>query len=138
MDDATLARLICRELGRIPGWEYRRTGPKYAVDVVGIFYPSIQAYADRAVGVRVYDGDDPRVDARTRSVQLRFRGGKERLDGADVLANPALVMLTGLVRVDGISGIRRTSFALLGPDDNSREQRTDNYLVTLDNPEATS
>lgn len=138
MDDATLARIVCAHLGRIPGWEYRSSGPAYAKGVVGVFYPVIQEYADRAVGVRVYDGDDPLVDPRTRSVQLRFRGGKDRLDGADKLAHPAFVVLGGLVRVDGISGIRRTSFSLIGSDDNSREQRTDNYLITLDNPEASS
>lgn len=138
MDDATLTHIICAELGRIPGWEWRTSGPKYSDAVAGIFHGPIASYAARGVGVRVYDGDDPLIDPTTRSVQLRFRGQRGRPDGAEILANPAFVVLTGLTRLHGISGIRRISFSPLGEDDNQREQRTDNYLVTLDNLEASS
>ncbi len=138
MDDATLTAIIGRALGRIPGWEWRTTGGQFPAGVVGLFYGAIPSYAEQGVGIRVYDGEDPDVDARTRNVQLRFRGEEGRPDGADRLADPAHVVLSGLTRADGISGIRRTSFSPLGRDDSSREQRTDNYLVTLDNLEASS
>lgn len=138
MDDATLTRTICRALASIPGWVYRPSGPKYSDAEVGLWYGTIGADGEQAVGVRVYDGDDPRVDATTRSVQLRFRGRKNRRPGADLLAEPAFVILSGLVRFEGISGVSRISFSPLGADDNSRELRTDNYLFTLDNPEASS
>lgn len=138
MDDATLTVVIGQALGRVPGWEWRTTGGQFPPDVVGIFYGAIPAYADQGIGIRVYDGDDPDVDARTRNVQIRFRGEPDRPDGAERLADPAHVVLAGLTRVDGISGIRRTSFSPLGRDDSSREQRTDNYLIVLDNTEASS
>lgn len=135
MDDAELTIRIAEILGRIPGWEWRASGPKYNGQKVAIFYGPIDAEPDRAVGVRVYGGDDPRVDATTRLVQLRFRGDKKRRDGADVLAGPALAVLTGVERERGISSIIRQSFTDIGADGSSREQRTDNYLIVLDNQE---
>lgn len=137
MDDVTLTKVVCRILGRIPGWSWRETGPAYTDDEVAIFYGPLKPDPDRAVGVRVYDGTDT-AHLATRRVQLRFRGRPGELDGADRLAFPAFVLLDGLSRTGGISGARRMSLAPLGADTNGREERTDNYEITLDNLEASS
>lgn len=137
MDDSQLTVALAEILGAIEGWEWRVGGPKYDGQSVAIYYGPIDDSPDRAVGVRVYAGDD---DAQsylsTRRAQLRFRGEKNRRDGADVLAGEAFAALHGLSRVGGISGIRRISMSPLGADDNNRDQRTDNYEITLDNTEA--
>lgn len=137
MDDATLTVLICEMLAEIPGWEWRPNGPAYTPAEVGLFYGALGATPDRAVGVRVYAAsDDEREYLHWRRVQLRFRGEAHKRDGADALAAPAFASLQGLSRVGGISGIRRLSMAPAGADENGREERTDNYQITLDNQEA--
>jgi hypothetical protein len=139
VDDAQLTFTLCSILGRIPSWSWRPDGPGYTASEVGIFYGAIGATPDRAVGVRVYGTeDDPLADLYGRRAQLHFRGGKNQRDGADRMAGAAFVVLDGLSRVGGISGIRRISFGSLGADDNGREERTDNYRITLDNPEAST
>ena len=40
------------------------------------------------------------------------------------------------MRTGGINHIHRTSFGPLGADVNGREERSENYSVVLDNPEA--
>jgi len=40
--------------------------------------------------------------------------------------------------VGGISGVSRLSMAPAGADENGREERTENYLIILDNQEALS
>jgi hypothetical protein len=156
VDDATLTMRVCALLGLLPGWAWRPDGPAYETTSllpgndtlpgedalpgrpeVGVFYGQIADAPDQAIGVRVYsttDGDW----LHERRVQLMIRGARHRPDGADHLAAPAFAVLHGLARVSGISGIRRTSMAPLGADSNGREERTDNYIITLDNPEAFS
>jgi hypothetical protein len=133
VDDAALTERICELLAAIPGWDYRNF-PVYTAAETGIFYGAIGTAPDRAVGVRVYGGTDEAVTFRR--VQLRIRGKANRRDGADKLAEPARVALMGVSRWRGISGIQRESFTSLGADSNGREERTDNYLITLDNLEA--
>ena len=130
MDDAALTKLVCELLGTIPGWKWGVFG----ADDVGIFYGAIGSTPDRAIGARIYGGTDESVTFRR--LQLRIRGAAHRRDGADVLAEPARVVLMGVSRWRGISGIQRESFTSLGADSNGREERTDNYLITLDNLEA--
>lgn len=137
MDDPTLTATICGLLGAVPGWEWRPDGPAYQSTELGISYGSIPPNPDRGIGVRIYSADDAR-DLLTRRVQLRFRGTPGRPDGADNLASVAFAALNGLSRVGGISGISRISMAPLGADANGREERTDNYEVTLDNTGAQS
>lgn len=160
MDDVKLTQLICFILGTIPGWDWSSADPgtvktisdeftdtyfdelPYSLgdhvsdpaDVV-IFYGALGASPDRAVGVRVY-GTTDEPDLRWRRVQIRFRGERGRPDGADALATPAFEALHGLSRLAGISGISRQSMSPAGADDNRREERTENYLVLLDNDEA--
>lgn len=133
-DDEVTVRL-CEILGRVPGWVWRPAGPAYTAGQVAIFYGPIATNPDRAVGVRVYGGTD-RDELHERRVQLRFRGARGVVDGADKLAAIAFAVLDGLPRVGGLNGIRRESMAPLGADTNDRAERTDNYLVVLDNVEA--
>lgn len=137
MDDSTLTQRILFELGEISEWEWRPDGPDYTDDEVALFYGAIDTTPDRAVGVRVYGGtDDPVAVLKVRRVQIRTRGEIGRRDGADVLADAAFTRLQKLSRVGGILGIRRESMTPLGADINGREERSDNYAVTVDNVEA--
>lgn len=139
MDDDALVYRLGEILGRIPRWVWDPEATSFSAEVVPIFYGRIDDEPDRAVGIRVYATEDqfPQTLAERR-VQLRFRGGRGDPRGANKLASPAFAMLQGLSRVGGISDARRLSMAPLGADANGREERTDNYLITLDNLEATS
>lgn len=139
MDDDALVYRLGEILGRIPGWVWDPDAPSFTDDVVPIFYGRIDDQPDRAVGIRVYGTEDLLTESLAeRRVQLRFRGGRGDPRGANKLASPSFAMLQGLSRVGGISDARRLSMAPLGADANGREERTDNYLITLDNLEATS
>jgi hypothetical protein len=139
VDDATLTRVLCSILGRVPTWHWRPDGPAYARTETGIFYGAIDSTPDVAIGVRVYGSlDAPISHQYGRRAQLRFRGRKNRRDDADRMAGIAFNVLDGLSRVGGISGIHRFSFGPSATDDNGREERTDNYSIILDNPEAST
>ncbi|WP_295035400.1 minor capsid protein [uncultured Microbacterium sp.] len=140
MDDSTLTKLILSVLSEIPDWEWHDDDETpYADGETGLFYGAIGPTPDRAVGARVYGGtDDPETGLKIRRVQLRTRGEPGRKDGADVLADAAFARLKKLSRVGGILGIRRESMTPLGADTNGREERSDNYAVTVDNVEATA
>lgn len=138
MDDVTLTKYICAALGDIDGWSWAETG-NYSAGVVGVFYGAIGPSPDKACGVRVYAATDNDIEhTHWRRVQLRLRGAKRRPDGADELAGQALDVLPRLSRVGGISGVSRLSMAPAGADENGREERTENYLIILDNQEALS
>lgn len=136
MDDAALTDRICELLGRVPGWTWNPDpeAPDYPAEVVGIRYGATQPTPDRTIGVRVYSSTDD--DIHVRRVQLRLRGAPLDPAGADTLAGVAFTVLHGLSRAGGISDIRRISFGPLGPDDKGREERSENYQIILDNPEA--
>ena len=136
MDDRTLTMRLCEILARLPGWR----GPlreDHAGASVSVFYGAIEGTPDQAVGVRVYgevvSGDDQRV---RRRAQLRVRGARNAPDGADNIAGLAHAVLNGLSRQGGINSIIRQSFSPSGADANGREERTENYLIILDNQEA--
>ncbi|CAN7241974.1 minor capsid protein [Microbacterium sp. LjRoot45] len=130
MSDHELTELLCQALGSIPGWQY----PAVKTSPVGVFYGAIGTAPDQAVGVRVYGVADTRVSGvRGRRVQLRLRGRKGVRRGADELELPATAVLEGLSRVGGISGITHLSMAPMGADNDAREERTDNYIITFDN-----
>ena len=136
MTDAELTVAICEMLGELPGWSWSTTAA-YPADRVGVFYGPIPDSPDRAVGVRVYGGtDNPEVYGPKRSVQLHIRGARNHPDSADQLAGLAFLLLQGRMRTGGINHIHRTSFGPLGADVNGREERSENYSVVLDNPEA--
>lgn len=136
MTDEELTIALCEILGSLPAWSWRAVG-SYTADETAIFYGAIAAEPDRAIGVRVYMATD-RDELAERRAQLRFRGPTGAPSGADNLAALAFAALDGLSRVGGISGMRRESMAPMGADINGRAERTDNYIITLDNPEASS
>lgn len=136
MDDRALTLRLIDILARLPGWQ----GPRrqdHAGATVALFYGAIDTDPDQAVGVRVYADPTGGTDQRTvRRAQLRIRGSKHEPDSADHLAGIALAVLHGLSRQDGINSIIRQSFSPSGADANGREERTENYLIILDNLEA--
>ncbi|MBW9093106.1 hypothetical protein JNB62_05375 [Microbacterium jejuense] len=139
MDDDELTFRLCEILGRIPGWVWDPTLDAFPQDSTAVFYGAVQDKPDRAVGVRVYGTEDRLTEfVAERRAQLYFRGGRGDPRGANKLAAPAFTLLQGLSRVGGISDIRRMSMAPLGADTNGREERTDNYIITLDNLEAST
>ena len=136
MTDRDLTIALCELLAEELGWSWSLTEP-YPAGAVGLFYGSIGDTPDRAVGVRVYGGSDPRVRAPTRSVQLLLRGRPGEPDGADALADAAFGVLHKTLRSRGILAGQRSYFGPLGADVNGREERADNYEIHLDNMEAT-
>jgi hypothetical protein len=137
MDDKTLTIRLCEIVGALPLFAWRPAGPPYTDSEIGVFYGTIEDSPDRAVGIRVYSPiDDP--DLHSRRVQLHVRGARHEPDGADWIADILFAVLHERPRGDGMASILRTSAAPLGADDNGREQRTENYLITLDNLEASS
>jgi len=136
VDDGTLCIRICRQLARLPGWVFREDGTDYLASEVALFVGAIDPTPDRAIGVRVYGTTDD--DVAERRVQLRIRGAKNQPLSADRMADLAFTVLHGLSRVGGINDIRRISMTPLGSDTNGREERTENYQIILDNPEASS
>ncbi|CAN7267114.1 minor capsid protein [Microbacterium foliorum] len=126
----------CAEiLGRVPSFAWRPAGPAYTSSEVAIFYGRVLDAPDRAIGVRVYSpADQPHLSSRR--VQFHVRGGRDDVTGADRLADVLFTVLDGRLRGDGIASISRTSFSQLGADKTGREERTENYLITLDNLEA--
>ena len=135
MTDRDLTIALCELLAEELGWSWSLTEP-YPAGAVGLFYGSIGDAPDRAVGVRVYGGSDPRVYAPTRSVQLLLRGRPGEPDGADALADAAFGVLHKTLRRRGILAGQRSYFGPLGADVNGREERADNYEIHLDNMEA--
>ena len=135
MTDRDLTIALCELLAEELGWSWSLTEP-YPAGAVGLFYGSIGETPDRAVGVRVYGGSDPRVRAPTRSVQLLLRGRPGEPDGADALADAAFGVLHKTLRCRGILAGQRSYFGPLGADTNGREERADNYEIHLDNMEA--
>ena len=139
MSDAAVTVALCELLGEVPGWHWSTTSPP-PTSAVGIFYGDIPDGAtvpDRAIGVRVYGGtDDPLVYQPVRSVQLRIRGARGDKDDADRIAGFAFAVLQGRSRIKGLSWMQRDTFGPLGADTNGREERSENYSVALDNPEA--
>jgi hypothetical protein len=140
MDDVTLTKTICSLLGEIDGWVWADADEHtYDLDEVAVAYGRLHDSPDQGVAVRVYmTDDDRRRHLNWRRVQLYHRGAPRRPDGADALAARSFARLQGLSRVHGISGAERLSMSPLGADGNGREERADNYLITLDNPEAST
>lgn len=136
MTDRDLTIALCELLGTVPGWGWAPNGPLPSGPTVSVVYGALPPSPDQAVGVRIYGGDDPRVYAPRRYAQILTRGARGRPDGADDLADVVFTVLQGRCRVAGIGWIERTTFGPLGPDINAREQRADNYLISIDNMEA--
>ncbi len=135
-DDGELTLLLCRSLAEATGWQWHESGPNYGAAGVTLVAGDLDDTSDQMVGVTVYGGTD--LDSQFlhwRMAQFRFRGARGDLVGAASLASRAFAARHTLSRLGGISSVSRRSFARLGADDNGREERTDNYTVTLDNQE---
>jgi hypothetical protein len=138
VDDVTLTQRVCELLAAATSWAWRSAGPAYTSSEVGLFYGALGAVPDRAVAVAVYGTDDDvATGLGTRRVQVRYRGAKNTPAGADALAELGFTALHDTYPGGGIARIARVSSARLGADENGRQERTDNYQVILDNPEAT-
>lgn len=132
MDDATLVKTICQLLADRGVGAWQPTGPAYTAGQIGIFYGPIQPTPDRAIGATLYaTEDDVASGPAVRYVQLRFRGARGAVDGADTLAAAAFAALHATHHTAGLARARRVSSAHLGADDTGRQERTDNYQIIL-------
>lgn len=95
----------------------------------------IPAQPDIAVGVTVYLASDT-LQSNTRRAQFRFRGAPNDPFGPDRLADDVFRLLHMRHHDGHVSRITRESIAPLGMDGNARDERTDNYEITL-NPGGT-
>ncbi|MEA1264159.1 minor capsid protein [Microbacterium sp. STF-2] len=134
MKDSELKTRLCEILGSIPGFEWSTTAA-YGADSIGVWFGRIGDVPDRAVGVRLYGGSDD-DDLKARKAQIWVRGARGERDSADDIADAVFARFNNLSREGGVLGIRRESMSDHGADDNDRDQRSENYTITLDNEEA--
>jgi hypothetical protein len=135
VDDADLTTALCEVLADAGVGVWGSTG--YTNPAVGIYYGGIGAQTDRGVAVTVYGStDDVQTWLGVRHVQVRIRGAQRDPADADRIAGRVFAALQRLSRTRGIAHAHRESSAQLGTDSNARRERADNYLITLDNPEA--
>lgn len=131
-----MVKALCFVLASRAGWAWAPTG-QYEPEDVAVFYGALGTAPDRAVGVTPYaPSDDLETGLAVRRVQIRHRGAPYSPSDADDLADTTFAALQGMARVAGISLVVRVSSVRLGADGNGRQERTDNYQITLDNPEA--
>jgi len=136
VDTAQVTTTVCVILDAAGVGEWRPTGA-YTTAEVGIFYGAIAAAPDRGIGVTTYmQTDDVETGLAVRMVQLWCRGTHGDPRGADVLADAAFAALHGIYHRSGLASITRKSSAPMGADGNGRQERSDNYVIVIDNPEA--
>lgn len=136
MDTTALVTAVNQILHTASVGVWRPTGAVYSAAEVAIFYGPIGSTPDRAIGVTCYtqtDYPDPDSGQADRYVQVRCRGARGLPNGADILADAVFAALHGVYQTAGIARIVRTSTAPLGADENARQERTDNYQVTISN-----
>src|SRR5699024_1073142 len=85
---------------------------------------------DVAIGVTAYLATESML-THTRQAQFRFRGAPNDPFGPDRLADQVLLPLPLPHHDRHLSRIPRESIASLGMDGNKRDERTDNYEITL-------
>lgn len=90
----------------------------------------LPASPDAGIAITVYATEDD-ITARIRRVQFWCRGTPGDPFSADRLGDDLLAHLHWLHKDPVISRAQRLSFALLGPDGNGRDERTDNYQIIL-------
>lgn len=136
MDDDALTTAVCMLLQDAGAgvFEDGATG-----DQVQIVYGALTAVGvDRAIGVTTYASvaDDVQNGLTARRVQVRVRGAQGDRRSANQIAGAVFTALHRTIRSRGIAFGVRVSFAPLGEDGNRRQERAENYQITLDNPEA--
>ena len=109
----------------------------YTRDDVALTLKKLPPQPDNAIAVEVYDQEDDIVlPGSTIYVQLMFRAaaGGQRGD-VDNIADAAFDALHGRHRFNAgsvrVARAYRISSAPLGADDNGREERSDNYALTV-------
>lgn len=134
MDDDELTTTVCEALEAGNAGVFTTSATD---DQVQIVYGDVTAAGvDRAIGVTVYNGLDELTEGPPiRFVQLRIRGKARDRRSANQIAGVAKGILHGLVSTGGIFLSERVSFARLGADGNGRDERTENYQMTLHPPE---
>ena len=136
MDTTAVTTAVCQLLHDFGVGVWSPTQAYLTTDV-GVFYGPLGTLPDRAIGLTVYAAtDDVETGLAHRYLQVRCRGAVGAPNGADALADSAFAALHGLYQTSGIARITRTSTAYLGADTNGRTERTDNYMLIIDNPEA--
>jgi hypothetical protein len=136
VDDDELTEAICLLLQDAGVGVFTTTATGSQVQIV---YGDVAAAGvDRAIGVTTYAAvtDDPQNGLTARRVQLRSRGAPGERRGANQLGGAGFRALHRTIRSRGVAFGVRVSFTPLGADGNRRQGRTDNYTITLDNPEA--
>lgn len=136
MDDETITTRLGEILGSLPSFAWRPDGADPTDLEIGVYYGAVLDKPDRGVGITVYSSAD-QPDLLARRVQFDVRGRRAQPFGADRIAAVLFTVLDHRPRGDGFASVIRTSFARLGADTNGRDRRTENYLITLDNQEAT-
>lgn len=137
MNTTTLTYAIAQLLDDADVGVWRPEGPDYTAAEVGIFYGPIGPAPDRAIGVTTYlQDDDSETGLAVRMVQVRCRGARGAPNGADLIADAAFDALHGTYHTSGLASVTRKSTAPMGADGNGRSERSDNYRIVLDNPEA--
>lgn len=136
MDDDELTEAICLLLQDAGAgmFETNATGTQ-----TQIVYGDVSAAGvPRAIGVTVYAAvaDDVQNGLTARRLQIRTRGAPDDRRGANQLAGVVFTTLHRTIRSRGVAFGVRVSFVPLGPDGSRRQERADNYQITLDNPEA--
>jgi hypothetical protein len=119
---------------------YKPTEP-YAADEVGIVFGVPTQDPPSLIALAVYNNtDDPALSDSRPMVQFRIRGASADPTGADDLADAVFDRLQGF-RGDLPNGVHityasRNSTFPLGIDGNGRQERTDNYDLTVHRPSA--
>ncbi|MEV6413845.1 minor capsid protein [Kribbella sp. NPDC051718] len=119
---------------------YQATGAYAANDIAIVLGVPGQNPAAQ-IALAVYNnGDDATLSDSTPMVQVRFRGQNADPVGADDLADAVFDDLQGFTGnlPNGIRVVfaKRNSTFPLGIDGNGRQERTDNYELTVHRPSA--
>jgi hypothetical protein len=117
---------------------FRASGSYQSGDSNPIFIGVVPASPDRAVTLTGYPVEDSlNLSDSTQGVQVRTRGTKDPRTTSD-LADAVFDALHGLewIELGGIrvSQARRVSGSPLGPDENGRHERSDNYYLLAHRP----
>lgn len=139
MDTTTVVYAVNQILAGAGVGVWRPEGPAYSAWDIALAYGPLPEDPDQAIAVICYmQTDDVVTGRKDRYVQVRCRGNRNSLNGADVLADAVFEALHGVYHTTGFARITRTSAGISVADELARQERPDNYHIILDNPEATS
>lgn len=119
---------------------WRPTGAYQPGDLTPIVYGSVPASPDRVITLRAYDVDhDPTLSDSVQGLQVRTRSPRADPLAMDDDADAVFDVLHGLDHVELSTGVlivlgERRSSTPMGRDKNEREERSDNYYLTVHRP----